>query len=122
MATEQLLQEIKFHFNHTSCQFRGKHTVGGIVFYKHTFLVCCSMTEQEQYIRMPKTIYPKKSVSVRTTCTSMRYLVLKSLYFFSMKEQESSTNMPWTIYPKKNAKRSIRTTPSMRKNLVPGPL
>ena len=25
--------------NQTSCQFRDKHTVGGIVFYKHTFLV-----------------------------------------------------------------------------------
>ena len=25
--------------NHTSCQFRDKHTVGGIVFYKHAFLV-----------------------------------------------------------------------------------
>ena len=25
--------------NHTSCQFRDKHTVGGIVFYKHEFLV-----------------------------------------------------------------------------------
>ena len=25
--------------NHTSWQFRGKHTVGGIVFYKHAFLV-----------------------------------------------------------------------------------
>ena len=25
--------------NHTSCQFRGNHTVGGIVFYKHAFLV-----------------------------------------------------------------------------------
>ena len=24
---------------HTNCQFRGKHTVGGIVFYKHAFLV-----------------------------------------------------------------------------------
>ena len=26
--------------NHTNCQFRDKHTVGGIVFYKHAFLVC----------------------------------------------------------------------------------
>ena len=25
--------------NHTNCQFRDKHTVGGIVFYKHAFLV-----------------------------------------------------------------------------------
>ena len=25
--------------NHTNCQFRHKHTVGGIVFYKHAFLV-----------------------------------------------------------------------------------
>ena len=25
--------------NHTNCQFRDKHTVGGIVFYKHSFLV-----------------------------------------------------------------------------------
>ena len=25
--------------NHTICQFRDKHTVGGIVFYKHAFLV-----------------------------------------------------------------------------------
>ena len=25
--------------NHASCQFRDKHTVGGIVFYKHAFLV-----------------------------------------------------------------------------------
>ena len=25
--------------NHTSCPFRDKHTVGGIVFYKHAFLV-----------------------------------------------------------------------------------
>ena len=25
--------------NHTDCQFRDKHTVGGIVFYKHAFLV-----------------------------------------------------------------------------------
>ena len=25
--------------NHTSCQFRDKFTVGGIVFYKHAFLV-----------------------------------------------------------------------------------
>ena len=24
---------------HTNCQFRDKHTVGGIVFYKHAFLV-----------------------------------------------------------------------------------
>ena len=44
-ATEQLLQEIKFdciqmkEMNHTNCQFRDKHTVGGIVFYKHAFLV-----------------------------------------------------------------------------------
>ena len=28
--------------NHTSCQFRDKHTVGGIVFYKHAFLVFLS--------------------------------------------------------------------------------
>ena len=25
--------------NHTNCQFRDKRTVGGIVFYKHAFLV-----------------------------------------------------------------------------------
>ena len=25
--------------NHTGCQFRDKYTVGGIVFYKHAFLV-----------------------------------------------------------------------------------
>ena len=25
--------------NHTNCKFRDKHTVGGIVFYKHAFLV-----------------------------------------------------------------------------------
>ena len=25
--------------NHTNCQFRDKHTVGVIVFYKHAFLV-----------------------------------------------------------------------------------
>ena len=25
--------------NHTNCQFKDKHTVGGIVFYKHAFLV-----------------------------------------------------------------------------------
>ena len=25
--------------NHTNCQFRDKHTVEGIVFYKHAFLV-----------------------------------------------------------------------------------
>ena len=25
--------------NHTGCRFRDKHTVGGIVFYKHAFLV-----------------------------------------------------------------------------------
>ena len=28
---------------HTNCQFRGKHTVGGIVFYKHAFLVLLSL-------------------------------------------------------------------------------
>ena len=28
--------------NHTNCQFRDKHTVGGIVFYKHAFLVSVS--------------------------------------------------------------------------------
>ena len=28
--------------NHTGCQFRDKHTVGGIVFYKHAFLVSLS--------------------------------------------------------------------------------
>ena len=44
-TAEQLLQEIKFDcirmkfLNHTNCQIRDKHTVGGIVFYKHAFLV-----------------------------------------------------------------------------------
>ena len=33
--------------NHTSCQFRDKHTVGGIVFYKHAFLVQI-MSEYDQ--------------------------------------------------------------------------
>ena len=31
--------------NHTSCQFRDKHTVGGIVFYKHAFLVTISIID-----------------------------------------------------------------------------
>ena len=32
--------------NHTNCQFRDKHTVGGIVFYKHAFLVYFSVDDQ----------------------------------------------------------------------------
>ena len=32
---------------HTNCQFRDKHTVGGIVFYKHAFLVQI-MSEYDQ--------------------------------------------------------------------------
>ena len=31
--------------NHTNCQFRDKHTVGGIVFYKHAFLVEISVAD-----------------------------------------------------------------------------
>ena len=31
--------------NNTSCQFRDKHTVGGIVFYKHAFLVYINFVE-----------------------------------------------------------------------------
>ena len=31
---------------HTNCQFRDKHAVGGIVFYKHAFLVVLALTFQ----------------------------------------------------------------------------
>ena len=34
--------------NHTNCQFRDKHTVGGIVFYKHAFLVMLSIAVQTE--------------------------------------------------------------------------
>ena len=42
--------------NHTSCQFRDKHTVGGIVFYKHAFLVLFTSEVLGVYISL--TGYP----------------------------------------------------------------
>ena len=35
--------------NHTGCRFRDKHTVGGIVFYKHAFLVISRLPDNVSF-------------------------------------------------------------------------
>ena len=83
--------------NHTNYQFRDKHTVGGIVFYKHAFLVLIVLLARLHEVQRAIALTPVVHVPVRVRVPVRVTLALKFSISPYLDNHSSESIHIWTI-------------------------